>query len=123
MELLVILVVFLAILAAAVLLFGMAAGAIIWMGYSFTFPALGLITGVFAAVWLFAYLRAPLHQDMDRWGHKRWDSRKPKSEILFRGYVAGAVLAIMWGIAFFANWSGTGGLLDSITNFFIRSGS
>src|SRR5271154_1444978 len=114
MELLVILVVFLAVLAAIVLLIGAAAGAVISAGYYLTFPALGLITAIVAAIWGVVYYRAPWCADMNRYGQRAWYSKRPKSEILFRGYVIGAVLAAVWAIAFFANWSGTGGFFDTL---------
>src|SRR5208282_2746610 len=113
MELLSALVVFLAVLAAIVALVGMGIAAFISAGYYLTFPALALLTAIAAAIWGVVYYRAPY----------AWDTRQPRSEILFRGYILAGLLAVMWGTAFFSGWSGTGAFLDSISNFFIRSGS
>ena len=123
MELLSALLVFLAILAAIVALVGMGIAAFISAGYYLTFPALALLTAIAAAIWGVVYYRAPYARFMTKEGYRSWDTRQPRSEILFRGYILAGLLAVMWGIAFFSGWSGTGAFLDSISNFFIRSGS
>jgi len=88
-------------------------------GYYLTFPALGLITAIVAATWGVVYYRAPYHKEWNG----GWDAKEPKSEILFRGYFIGGILAIVWVVAFFSDWSGTRGFFDALVDFFVRKGA